>query len=308
MTQARSPIGLGDVFQAIAAIAPDDPARWGEIAAVLGFEATGELGVPQQPDAPGEAATAPPTRPRDIVLAASTPRQEGALPVLPPASLPSPGSTPPPFLVEVATLPHEAPAGAAPIEPPPLQPLWPAATTPSLLRAAVVMPQADGEPDVDALVDALARRRGLQHLPRRRAWRIARDVVLLQDLGAGMDAFLDDMEPLLQALRQVAGQHAVRDEAFLGRPLEALERAGCHRGTAVVVLSDLGLGRLATAEERDPARWFELADAVARVQARLTVLTPWDRWPAELAARLSLVTWDRGTGVAQVMHAVRQHG
>lgn len=308
MTQARPPIGLGDVFQAIAAIAPDEPARWADIAAVLGFVATHVLPGKPAADVPGEAIIAPPTRPRDIVLAPAAPRQEGSLPVLAPVSLPSPGEPPPPFLVEVETLPHEPPAGAAGGEPPPLQPLWPVATTPSLLRAAVVMPQADGEPDVGALVDALARRRGLQRLPRRQAWSIAHDVVLLQDLGAGMDAFIEDMEPLLHALRQVAGRHAVRDEAFVGRPLEALERAGCHRGTAVVVLSDLGLGRLATAEERDPARWFELADAVARAQARLTVLTPWERWPAELAARLSLVTWDRGTAVAQVMHAVRQHG
>ena len=189
-------------------------------------------------------------------------------------------------------------------------PLFAPATSASLLRATVVMPEPRGRLDIAAIASAVARRRPLARLPRLPFDAIARDVVVLQDLGEGMDAFVDDVEGFIATLQQVTGRSALRVGGFLGRPAEALAELGCHRGTAVVVLSDLGLGRLARPDERGLRRWTELADATRRVGARVTALVPWPatRWPPALAACLALVTWDRTTGVAQVMRAVRAHG
>lgn len=302
-----APVGLGDVFRAIAAIAPDDTARWPAIAATLGFE------LPQVDEAARTAApglqqdSLRPSRPREIVLDEAVARQESSLPLLAPRPRQASGSAPPPFLLEVQTLPQEQPAADAA---PALMPLLPPATTASLLRAAVVMPEPRGRLDVTAIADAVARRRPLARLPRLPWFAIARDVVVLQDLGEGMDAFVDDVELFIDALQQVTGHSALRVGGFVGSPTEALAGLGCHRGTAVVVLTDLGLGRLARPEERGTRRWIELAETTRRIGARVTALVPWPagRWPPALAAHLALVSWDRTASVAQVMRAVRAHG
>lgn len=304
-----APVGLGDVFRAIAAIAPDKPAHWPAIAATLGFA------LPQAAAAGGVAqpvtghSSAGHSRPREIVLDEAVARQESSLPVLAPRARSATGGRPSPFLLSVQTLPQELPNTDAPSAPG-LMPLFEPATTASLLRATVLMPEPRGRLDVAAIAGAVARRRPLARLPRLPCHVIARDVVVLQDLGEGMDAFIDDVELFIGALQQVTGHSALRVGGFLGSPTEALAELGCHRGTAVVVLSDLGLGRLARPDERGLRRWIELAETTRRIGARVTALVPWPagRWPPALAARLALVTWDRTTSVAQVMRAVRAHG
>lgn len=302
----RAPIGLGDVFRAIGAIAPDDRARWPGIAAALGFEMLDAARAP----APGDGEAAPPraAAPPQVELGAAAARREASLPVLAPLDGGAPDAPAPPFLVGVAALAAEPLSAPAAMRAPP--PLLAPATAPSIVRALALMPQPRGPLDLDAAVRALARRRALQHLPRRRRDAIAHDVVVLQDLGEGMDAFIEDVETFVDALRQVAGRHAVRLGGFIGRPAEALAELGLHRGTAVVVLTDLGLTRLAGPDERGSARWLELADTTRRAGARATLLVPWpaERWPADVAARVALATWDRSTGVAQVLRAVREHG
>jgi hypothetical protein len=304
----RSPIGIGDVIRAIAALAPEDPARWPSIAGALGFElpSTGSLSTAAKPASDRETSGA--TRPRQIVLEEATAQSEATLPLLAPIEPAARGGTPPPFPLNVQDLPAAPPAGAG-TPPPGLAPLLPPVTMPSILRATVVVPKERGPLNVKEAVDRVARRRPFERVPRHRSFGVTHDVLVLQDLGAGMDAFIEDVEQLIAALHRVAGETAVRVGGFLGRPAAALEETGLHRGTAVVVLTDLGLTRLAGPDETGTRRWIELADAAARAVARVTLLVPWpsERWPPEVAARLALVTWDRTASVAHVLHAVREH-
>jgi len=305
---SRAPIGVADVLRAVALLAPEQPARWPAIAAALGFELpkTGPDG-PRRPEEEEseERAGVEPMRPR-VAVGGGVARQESSLPVL--APLEGRAQTPQPFLVGVTTLPREAETATAPV--PPLRPLLAPATAPSILRATVVMPEPRGPLDLGAIVPALARRRLPARLPRRRRLAMAHDVVVMQDLGEGMDVFSEDAEAFVESLRQAAGRDAVRVGGFVGRPAEALAEVGMHRGTAVVVLTDLGLSPLAGPDEQGSARWLELAGLTRRAGARATLLVPWPerRWPPEIAARLALATWDRSTSVAQVMRAVREHG
>lgn len=299
-----APIGVGDVIRAIAAIAPDQPSRWPDIARALGFELPR---LEAKPPAVGQAESPLIGGETTVYRQQGVARHEASLPVLAPLPEPASGRAPEPFLVEVQPLEADAATADRPV--PALQPLLAPATAPSIVRATAVMPQPRGPLDVTALVQAVARRRLPARLPRRRREAIAHDVVLLRDLGEGMAAFSEDVEGFADALRRAAGRHAVRKRGFLGRPADVLARLGVHRGTAVVVLTDLGLTPLARPDERGSARWLELAAMARRAGARVTLLVPWtaERWPPDIASRLALVTWDRGTGVAQVLRAVRQH-
>ncbi len=302
----RTPIGVADVFRAIAQLAPGEPARWPDIAAALGFELPKAAPVAPRPveDEDEGAAGVEPMRPSPV--APSHARHEFSLPVLPPIEGQAEAGTP--FLVGVRELDRDAATADRPV--PALQPLLAPATAPSILRAAVVMPEPRGPLDLDTIVPALARRRLPVRLPRRRRFAIAHDVLVLRDLGEGMDLFSEDAELFVESLRQAAGRDAVRVGGFVGRPAEVLAALGLHRGTAVVVLTDLGLSPLAGPDELGSARWLELAALTRRAGARATLLVPWpeSRWPAAIKSRLALATWDRSTGVAQVLRAVREHG
>jgi hypothetical protein len=307
MSGTQGPIGMGDVFRAIAAVAPRDRDAWPAIAAALGFE------LPVPVDALGDDAEAdrgPDSRMSGPVLKVATgpavARQEASLPVL--APLEGQPTQRAPFLVGVQTLPAEVQTATA--AGPAMLSLLAPSTAPSIVRAMAVMPQPGGPLDLPEVVRGVARRRMSGRLPRRRRLGIAHDVVVLRDLGEGMDLFAEDADLLIEALRRAAGQHAVREGGFIGRPVEALMEIGLARGTAVVVLTDLGLTPIAGPDERGSARWLELAAFTQRVGARATALVPWpeSRWPPDLAARLALVTWDRHTRVGQVMRAVRDHG
>lgn len=306
MAGTQGPIGVGDVFRAIAAIAPDEREAWPAIAAALGFELpTSTAAAAGQDDARAGADGRPAGPVMKVPTGSAMARQEASLPVL--APLEALAKQAAPFLVGVQVLPREEATTDAAV--PALLPLLAPHTAPSIVRATVVRAQPDGPLDLPEVVRALARRRMGGRLPRRRRLAIAHDVVVLRDLGEGMDLFAEDADQWLAALRRVAGQHGVREGGFLGRPVEALLEMGVTRGTAVVVLTDLGLTPIAGPQERGSERWLELAAFTQRVGARALALVPWpeSRWPPDIAARLALATWDRHTRVGQVMRAVRDH-
>lgn len=303
---SRAPIGVADVYRAIALLAPEQPARWAAIAAALGFELPEAAATPAGTADDEEARTGGAPLQPTVVAGGGVARQEASLPVL--APLEERAEAAQPFLVGVDELKPDSSTAALPV--PPLLPLLLPGTAPSILRAAAVMPEPRGPLDLGAIVPALARRRLPARLPRRRRFGIAHDVVVLQDLGEGMDAFTEDAEVFLETLRGAAGHDAVRVGGFIGAPATALHEMGVHRGTAVLVLTDLGLSPLAGPDERGSARWLELAALTRRRGARATLLVPWPerRWPPEIKARLALATWDRSTSVGQVLRAVREHG
>jgi hypothetical protein len=251
----------------------------------------------------------PLSRPRAVVPDIVPGPSEASLRILDPvadAVLSESSTSPEPYLVGVRVLDGETP----PTEARSIEPLLRPGTQASTTRALVVTPDANGPVDVDRAVDALAARRALEGLPRRRSWRVSRDIIVLVDLGPGMDAFREDSDQLVAGLVRVAGSAAVRTAGFVGRPLPVLRRVGVFRATNVVVLTDLGESRLATPEERHRHRWIELADALDAAEARAVLLVPWerDRWPTEIRARLPLATWDRTSTVGDVLHAVRARG
>jgi hypothetical protein len=300
------PIGLGDVFRAIAALAPEERERWPAIANMLGFEMVTQDAVTSSDDQSDGAASAQAQQDSKIAVGPALARQESSLPVLEPLDdVVGEASS---FLVGVENLPEESGELGAPL--PPLLPLLAPATAPSILRATAAMPEPRGPLDLQELVRGISRRRLSARLPRRRRFAVARDVIVLLDLGEGMDVFAEDAEGLVDALRLVAGHDAVRLGGFMGRPIEALAELCPQRGSAIVVMTDLGLTPLAGPDERGSVRWIELADFTRRIGARATLLVPWpaERWPTDIAARLALATWDRSTSVAHVLRTVRSHG
>ena len=304
---SRPAVGVGDVLRAVAAIARRAPDRWDAIATVLGYALPDASATTPQPRPSVEAHTSDaavrePENPSSFA--------EADLPLLSPdrvaEAAPTSDAGRSRFLLEVEPLAEEdggaGSGGAGGIEP-----LFAPQTARSTIRAAVLIPDNRGRIDSRQTARLLAGRRPAKPLPRQASWHPSSDVLVLQDLGDGMDAFLDDIAPFLLTLRRVVGKHAAREGAFLGRPAKTAAQLGIHPGTVVIVLTDLGLSQGGAPAASTVADWREFASQVQRADARAVALVPWERrrWPAAISSRLAIVTWDRTTTVSDVLSAVR---
>jgi len=300
----RPEVGVADLLHSIVAIAPMDSAEWARIASVLGFRVAPPpetRPTVQLPPAPTDAGMQ--GAPRVVTVDAATTPVEHSLPLLAPTGRrPTRQSR---RFDRVPTLQAELSIGKA--SPPALEPLLRPLTAAATLRTVALVPHSVGPIDEQAVVRHVASRTPLTRIPRRRGWRLAADVLILEDWGEGMAFFIDDLQQLGDALRLVVGKDNVRVTGFVGDIATPATEAGLQSGTVVLIASDLGISRLAEPEERDDGRWNEIVDAVSAAGAHLLVVTPYgsDRWPPSLARRLPIVSWDRSTTVGAVLKVIR---
>lgn len=323
----RPEISLGDLVRSLDALAPDDAATRRAVARCLGL-AVGERVEPlpepaREPELPerwqeepsemeGRQA-APPPRPEPSA------RPERELPPRPSAleriAAAQTGRRSPPLDVPPLERLLEREAGSAvPLlgDPSLFVPRWRRA----LLTTALSTPSPEGEIDVERLVEVAARGEAIRDIPRLPVPTLRRGVQLLLDYGKGMEPFLEDRRRMAETLEHTLGADSLHVLKFHESPLRG---AGIGRrrtwaayeipprGRPVLALTDLGLsGVSALGTSTVQREWRDLARRLAHSDSRLLVLTPYPRprWPAELARHLTLLFWDRSTGVHDVRRAL----
>lgn len=195
----------------------------------------------------------------------------------------------------------------------PFEPLLHPLGTRAIVGAVVATPRA-GAIDVDGVAGRIARRQALEPLPRHRFAGVPGTVVVIVDCGPGMAPFAPDAEALVVRIASVAG----RDRTQIARVYQSPQirtyggsstpLALPPRGSAVVALSDLGI---APAEQRVPhlhEDWLVFAAELHARSCRLVAFVPYPptRWPRSLGAKMILLPWDRTTGLAVVVRALRR--
>ena len=137
-----------------------------------------------EPIEPGPAPVAVPTEPPRVCRLYRLPADEGALG-------PGPGA--------VATPQVEGAVGAGP------SPLLPRRTSAGVLKALLASASADGDLDVQALIDLIARARPMDRLARRSRFSLAKGAGVIIDRGPGLAPYREDVTEILRALRAVVG-------------------------------------------------------------------------------------------------------
>ncbi len=200
---------------------------------------------------------------------------------------------------------------------PPHRPLLQAGYARAVLSTSLSTPSDDGAIDVEALIPRLAARRPIERIPRLPRRTMRRGVQLLLDRGPALAPFARDQDWLSDTVLRMAGRDRVQVVSFFGCPSRGgpLDDDGRPTpipppvpGTMVLAMTDLGIVRpLDWADRVAPDEWLAVADGLARAGCPLLVLTPYPpaRWPAALAARLTIVEFDRSTTVSTVRRLVR---
>jgi hypothetical protein len=341
MTSSRHRVA-GDLLRAFGTLDPTDDRTRAEIAKLLGIDWM-PAGAPD-PVGRGGVTIPRPVVARQP-LAADRAASPGPAPlemVVP--DVPAPASDRPatslrlvrgpafaePRWVRHATAFDAAALGLAPEQPPrPVPELFVAGWNRAILSAALSTARRDGAVDLLALVLRLVRGEALRRLPRRPRPTLARGVQLLLDRSDAMAPFYEDVQRLVRDVRHLVGEAALDVVEFAGCPSRGAGRpdesewrdctlpgpgTGAERslvparGSAVVCVTDLGIGRVAggPAPVR-PREWLAVAAWLRRAGCPLVGLVPYHevRWPRALARRLALVHWNRTTTASAVARAVR---
>ena len=147
--------------------------------------------------------------------------------------------------------------------------------------------------DVDKLVEQLARCRLLAQLPYRHRKGFHLGVHVWIDKGPAMRPFRADVDELLRALRRIIGTAILEEFYFNG----ASDLAGSYslppRGTTVLIVTDLGIGRPPGQPRSTPKDWVAFAKPFVKSGSRVVALVPYgpDRWPRVLGHWVEIVHW-----------------
>jgi hypothetical protein len=176
----------------------------------------------------------------------------------------------------------------------------------SILRDLCLVLGTSGEPDLPEAVTYLAQGQPLARIPVRRRPRLARRVEVWLDQSLSMQPFVGDQDQVVARLqRTLAGSAVVKVSAWNGVPApdaealsHLLRRLDELRGTAILLLSDLGVGgapaeRLWGRMMRQQLRkWAALLHGF---ENRVSALVPCParRWATALPRGLSGVEWSR---------------
>jgi hypothetical protein len=163
--------------------------------------------------------------------------------------------------------------------------------------------------DMPTLVRRLARCRRVSSLPYAVTVRPARSMIVLADLGDGMEPYRADVDDLIGWIRAAAQGRVpgVRWHTFIDNPLHGIDpdpETGELRpvfpwrrpapDTLVIVVTDLGAPPRADTLVAAREAWWDVALRVAGAQAVLVALTPVPRreHPRWLAGAMEVVCWD----------------
>ncbi|MFT3953312.1 MAG: hypothetical protein QM722_02555 [Piscinibacter sp.] len=221
------------------------------------------------------------------------------------------------LLVERADLitPERSPAGATAQAPAraeaantsaPLESLFAAGRVRGILREMSTLASASGAPDIAAVVRRIARAEPITRLPRLRVSTLGHAVLWLFDAGPAMLPFASDKQQLAATATRLLGRDRVRIADFIGDPLQAVRAqrqvrwSALHwppRGSALVVVSDLGLG--GRESTLNAAAWRRFQQEARRRGLRSVLLIPYEqaRWPDAAAGFDTTLAWDLASGV-----------
>jgi len=186
-------------------------------------------------------------------------------------------------------------------------PLFVAGRARAILTAMLGAEAPGDEPDLPALIEAVARGRMIEDRRRLRLTLRAGSEVLI-DTSAALLPFALDTVVLRRQIQAVAGG-GVTFRRFAGCPTGS---AGTGTGprpwpayqppvrpTCVLVVSDLGAARTGGAGHASVREWLAFARLVEERNCRLRVLVPYPlgRIPPVLRAAMNVVSWQESTSV-----------
>ncbi len=318
---------LGDLLRVKAALRPDN-ATMTAIVAMLGAgsreEPVAPVGEPDGDDPAGVGRVGPPAESPTEQAAPQQPEEvsepdemDDELDVLVTEGVRAAPSVPEwlraarPLLVG----PSNAPSLSDPWSM--LPPLFPRKRARAVVSGFLAMP-GEGEVDVDALSERVARGHAVHSVPRRVRPTLGRGVHVLVDRGDSMMPFLGDIASLTKDIARVAGL-GQRIESFIGTPLRgcgsgpkrswsafASERSPLP-GSRIVCITDLGLGEPAIGQSpADPEEWLQFAVAVRRLGCSPSAIVPYEpaRWPASLRRAMDLLFWDPATRASDALRGL----
>jgi hypothetical protein len=220
----------------------------------------------------------------------------------------------PPWGAEVPMLKAEVPAGGPPQ---PFEPLLVRTWTRAILSGVLSRRSDDGPLNVRMVVERVARGEVSLRLPRYPRPTLARGVQVLIDRNEAMLPFFQDQNWLEREVLKVVGPSCRQTLYFEGCPTRKAghgSKSGWQdylthhlprSGTVLLLLTDLGIGQPvsphAPASERE---WLEFAKRLRKHDCPLVALVPYAsaRWPAALQRSMTIIQWDRPTGVS-LIHA-----
>jgi hypothetical protein len=309
---------FGDLIRAFARLRPTDEASKRQIANLLGFDYTQTL--PPAPIAPPPPPIVDPieTPPPIADHTVSSDRRTFSDASQSTSSNPFNTDLRPAVLRPIASTAIQPNWGTAtPLElppatlqqPPRLEPLLVPRWTRGILSAALGGRGAEGEIDIDAIVRTISSGRPFRTVPRRNVPRFGRGVQVLVDASETMMPFLEDQTWLTERIRVVAGRDRTQvlgidgsDSFIAGEGMrldwtDYFDRYVPADGVVVILLSDLGIGRMSMAPWTSPAQWLGFARGLQTRGVPLVAIVPYarERWPAELRRTIPIVQWDTRT-------------
>ncbi|MCP4387911.1 MAG: hypothetical protein GY802_06430 [Gammaproteobacteria bacterium] len=202
---------------------------------------------------------------------------------------------------------------------PSLQPLFEPRRTRSVLSGALATTQADGELDIDRILERVTHRQPFFDLPRRKVPTTRLGLQLLLDRGEAMTPYLRDQELLVESICKVFGEDLVDELRFVDSPLEGVgtgpvsnwvrEHRSPPPGTPLAVLTDLGIGRSRLpAAGVTPDEWLRFARQQRVAGCPLLAIVPYElaRVPPALRTHFRVLPWSRSTTIAIVRQLIGQ--
>jgi len=298
-------IWISDLAVSMDALDPADDQTLEAIAGLLGLERAAKPTSSPPPD----PSRPPPTPPPDEVDGGSGPSTaaSGRSPFTV-AELPALVSREAPQPVQASAEPLKLQAPITSTQPKPIPLLSPLAAR-FIVQELVASSRFGPDPDLERLVDDLARCEIPQPVPLQEHRTLAVGVQVLVDEGEGMEPFADDQEGMVDLVRRLAGEaivdvrqfHEVPDPADPIYPWEPPPP-----GVPVLALTDLGLaGRVERGAAGLDAAWQVVAAELAARGSSLIVLLPYPAasWSPSARACIDLVPWDRSTTTVQARRA-----
>jgi hypothetical protein len=200
---------------------------------------------------------------------------------------------------------------------PPLEPLFQPGWSRAILASLCATRIADGPMDIDAVVEAICRRRPIAVMPRLPVWTLRRGIQLLLDDGESCAFYARDIADLARRLELVVGRDRTEVARFADTPAMLVQTRSDPRwrpwrppapGTPVVVVSDFGLTRRARLRGGATVEgWVRFAGAVNESGCPVLGILPVAprRWPAALRRAINLLRWDRGATAGLARHVAR---
>ncbi len=326
----RPLISLGDALRVLAILEPSDDSALEEIHRMLGFHVQPKTPAPRsigawKPSSSNTIATAQRSQPRASGSFSTTQQDPERLrPAVDRSVLPSrvkrvrtgTGAFDPPSWVSEAGEVLGPLEDAGPALPP--EPLFNRVVRRSILSTAVATNVAEGDLNIDAMLEILSQGRALESLPRLSSPTLRRGVQILLDRSEGMDPFLEDQGQLVRALDDILADDRLESLYFAGCPSRGVGRGPRNTwaawkapapGVPVLAVTDLGIGGPALDEERPTvSEWLAFAQNVRSHGHLLLGLVPYEalRWPPVLSRSMILLHWSERTTVGEIRRAMRE--